>query len=114
MRGKWMIHAAAVPLLIGLLWLMWRFDVPCPVRALLRVPCPACGVTRALAALLRLDVGASLTYHPLALPLCAAALLALHRPLFRRTRAVDCFVIAVAVAVLALYVARLFCGTIPA
>jgi hypothetical protein len=45
----------------------------CLVRLALGVPCPACGLTRATIAAARLDFGAALRWHPLSLPLLAAA-----------------------------------------
>ncbi len=39
---------------------------PCPFRALVGVPCLTCGSTRALLALARFDVGAALSWNPLA------------------------------------------------
>jgi hypothetical protein len=47
----------------------------CVVRLALGVPCPACGLTRATIAAARLDFGAALRWHPLSLPLMAAAAL---------------------------------------
>ncbi|MCA9603429.1 MAG: DUF2752 domain-containing protein, partial [Myxococcales bacterium] len=48
---------------LGLLLLV---DVPvCPSKALLGVPCPGCGMTRAVKALLTGDVLGALRYHPL-------------------------------------------------
>lgn len=42
-------------------------DLPlCPTRALFGVPCPGCGLTRASAALLRLDLVSVWRFHPLA------------------------------------------------
>ncbi len=37
----------------------------CPLRALAGIPCPGCGLTRALVAALRGDLAASLRFHPL-------------------------------------------------
>ncbi len=37
----------------------------CAVRQVTGVPCPGCGLSRALAALLRLDFRAALAYHPM-------------------------------------------------
>jgi len=45
----------------------------CLVHRALGVPCPGCGFTRALLALARGDLAASLTLHPLALPALALA-----------------------------------------
>ncbi|MFI5198537.1 MAG: DUF2752 domain-containing protein [Thermoanaerobaculia bacterium] len=39
---------------------------PCPFRSLLGIPCPTCGSTRALLALAHFDVGAALSWNPLA------------------------------------------------
>ena len=41
----------------------------CASQHLLGVPCPGCGFTRALVALARGDLGASLGFHPVAVPL---------------------------------------------
>ena len=40
-------------------------NVPCIIRALLGFPCMGCGMSRAVTAVLRLDFGAALSYHPL-------------------------------------------------
>ena len=85
----------------------------CGFRFVLGAPCPGCGMTRAMAALLRGDLPASLRWHPLALPLALAAAgalaLALNegitgRPTFRRAAdrwglpaTVACFVLLAAV-----------------
>lgn len=39
---------------------------PCPVKALLGIPCPSCGTARAALALARLDFAAALGWNPLA------------------------------------------------
>jgi len=46
-------------LAVGLAW--WR----CPVAELLGVPCPGCGLTRAVLALATGDVARALSVHPL-------------------------------------------------
>ena len=65
----------------------------CGFRYALGADCPGCGMTRAMAALLRGDLRGSLRWHPLALPIALAAgtalALAVHegatgRPTFRR------------------------------
>jgi hypothetical protein len=47
--------------------------VLCPFRRLTHLPCPGCGMTRALLALIRGDLHAALAFHPLS-PLVAVAL----------------------------------------
>ncbi len=44
----------------------------CLLRLALGIPCPACGLTRAMLAAARLDLGAALRGHPLSLGLLAA------------------------------------------
>jgi hypothetical protein len=44
----------------------------CLLRLALGIPCPACGLTRATLAAMRLDFGAALRWHPLSLALLAA------------------------------------------
>lgn len=60
--------------LYGLLALL---GTPCLLRSLWGLPCPGCGMTRALMALLRLELWQALEYHPMvwSLPLIAAAIL---------------------------------------
>jgi hypothetical protein len=45
----------------------------CGMRVVLGIPCPGCGMTRALLAAARLDWAASMRWHPLALPLLVVA-----------------------------------------
>lgn len=41
--------------------------VLCPFRAIIGVPCPFCGMTTALGAILRLDIAGGFELHPLVL-----------------------------------------------
>jgi hypothetical protein len=62
-------------LLAAAAWLR-AFGLPplvCPFHALTGLPCPTCGVTRALAALVAGNLGASLRLHPAVLPGVALA-----------------------------------------
>ncbi len=40
----------------------------CPFRAVLHIPCPGCGMTRALVSLLSGNLQASLVWHPMLIP----------------------------------------------
>ena len=52
------VMAAELCLQLGLAW-------TCPMIALLNVPCPSCGTTRAFAALANLDLLAAIKFNPL-------------------------------------------------
>ncbi len=60
-RRFWRIH---LPILAGLtLWL--ALVRVCPIDWLFGVPCPGCGMSRALLCALRLDFAGAFHYHPL-------------------------------------------------
>jgi hypothetical protein len=69
----WLVLVAAVPTAVTGAWLLYRFDpnaagspfLPCLFRALTGFYCPGCGMTRALHALLHLDLGTALRMNPL-------------------------------------------------
>lgn len=44
---------------------MWQTGISCVFLHFLGIPCPGCGMTRALCALLRLDFVGALKYNPL-------------------------------------------------
>ncbi len=54
----------------------WHPPLPCPLRALTGVPCPFCGLTRAVTALFRGDLVGSLRYNPFGLVLVVMAVVA--------------------------------------
>lgn len=53
----------AITLGVLLVWVALR--LPCPVRWLSGVPCPACGMSRACLAALRLDFSTAMAFHPM-------------------------------------------------
>ena len=107
-------RAAAGPLAaLGLVTLLlYVTGIGCPILYLSGVPCPGCGMSRALHALLRLDLAGALRFHPLVYALFPAGLfLALGKyPLLgtrRRQNALLCAMIFLFVAV---YAIRLLMG----
>ena len=55
-------------------------SVACPLRATTGIPCPFCGMTRAVVAAVHGHVGASLAFNPGGIVVLALALVALVRP----------------------------------
>jgi len=94
-RGSRALPAVAaivwLPVLLAALRLYAPFagagPVVCALRIVGGVPCPGCGMTRALGEMLSGRIGASWRYHPLALPILASlvvvwiyGVLAVYRP----------------------------------
>ncbi|MBP5638477.1 MAG: DUF2752 domain-containing protein [Victivallales bacterium] len=52
------------------LFFLRKFEL-CPCRMFLGIPCPGCGLTHSVIALLHGDVLGSIVYHPFTLPLIA-------------------------------------------
>ncbi len=93
----------------------------CPFALCTGMACPGCGMTRAASNLIRGDIGAAITYHPL-IPLVAAQLLGgwvwfmLRRsgrvgPMSQKMLNLTLF--GTAVALLAVWAVRMASGTLP-
>ena len=48
-----------------LAFLFYRLGVRCLFRTLLHIPCPGCGMTRAVVSLLHLEFPTAFSYHPM-------------------------------------------------
>lgn len=81
--------------------------IACPIRFITSEPCPGCGVTRSLLALLRLDFAAAAYYNP-ASPLIAVLLLCglHHNALKLNSKAMTAFYVLGLICVLASYLLR--------
>ena len=64
----------AVPYIV-----MFGLGVTCPIRYVSGLPCPACGLTRAVLCLLRLDLAGSFRMYPLAVPVIASIYVIIHK-----------------------------------
>jgi hypothetical protein len=70
-RGLTRLRPALPPILLGAGLALVPYPT-CLLRLALGIPCPGCGMTRAVLAAARLDLFAAERYHPLSLPLLAA------------------------------------------
>ena len=55
------------------------FNITCPIKYMTGVPCPTCGMTRAMLALMRLDIKGYIEYNPMAFFMFLTVFLYLHR-----------------------------------
>lgn len=80
---------AAALLVGGALWQLSPIHPPlvCPLRATTGIPCPFCGMTRAVTSAVRGDITASLRYNPGGIVLVVLAIVVLVAPLLLRGRA---------------------------
>ena len=105
------ITVTAVLVTVGLVR-RFAFGVICMLRELTGIPCPACGMSRALLSLVRLDIAAAFRYHPVFWVFPIACFCAVMCAIGEKRRKlwVTCF-IACAVIFLLCWVIRLATGT---
>ena len=71
-----LFFVGGILLILGylLFWHLTGLGFVCPLHEFFGFSCPGCGITRALAALMRFDVLGALSYHPLVFLLIAYVL----------------------------------------
>ena len=103
--------------LLSLFVIGWIKGITCPFLVFLHIPCPTCGVTRAMISLLRADLSAYLHYNALALPLSASAIICFFRNRIGCRRVACYSVLSVLLINFIYYVFRLMlyfeCGIFP-
>lgn len=96
--------------LFGLIFsLILFFDLPCLFRFVTSIPCPTCGITRAVISLLSGDLKSSLAYNPMALPV----IIGLTGFLLFRTRKSQLMLLVILSCNIMVYFYRLINGLIP-
>ena len=85
--------------------------IHCPIKYLLGISCPGCGMTRALLAALRLDLAAAFGYNPAwcALILCLACALPLY--FLGKRRAAKITAVVFLVILVTVYAVRMISGS---
>lgn len=91
-RIRWAMLGLCLSILVALLYRAWwggAIGVPCLIKSLTGIPCPMCGMTRSLTALLQGNVSQSTSFHGLGILFLMTLLLVLLKVtlelLFRRS-----------------------------
>ncbi len=117
MRQLLIKHAVIFAILTVFILILVTTGIGCPIRAVTGIPCPGCGITRALLAAMRLQWRSAFSLHPLfplALPFLFCAVHA-NAP-FLRGRArpfVVVFLVCCTLLFFAIYALRMLHGQIP-
>lgn len=116
MRTKALLNHIKIFLLLGSIIAFFNLSyIGCPIRFATGIPCPTCGITRALISLLHLDFAGYFYYLPPALPLIAAILMLIHRDVYQpfRSKPAKLFIWLALADTLLVYAYRLYFGLIP-
>lgn len=82
-RSEYATRAVAGGMLaVAAAWPVLPFHPPlaCPLRSITGIPCPLCGMTRAVVAIAHGHIGASLAFNPGGIAVLLIAIVALIRP----------------------------------
>ena len=95
-------------------------NITCPIRWLIRIPCPGCGTTRALISLIKLNFKDYFYYNAMALPILLVVFLQLHNDVeipkvnnVKKKRLTNIITIIILVGVILYYIYRLYFKLIP-
>lgn len=82
----------------------------CIIKKIIGFPCPSCGVTRSLTALVRLDFHESFYYHPLSIFIVISILYFIYskKPMGGSERVQKAIIIIVVVIILGTYIYRMY------
>jgi len=101
---KLIFHAVV---LTALAFVLLFLDI-CPIKSIIGIPCPTCGMTRSLQALLNLDFRLSFYYNPMTIPFCLVLWFAIHKDMFKMGKKTkDIILIVSAVVIFTVYITRL-------
>ena len=105
---SWIKRNSVGIIAVAILALLIIFDLyKCPLKLILGFPCPTCGVTRALLALIRLDITGYLKYNAMAVFLLSVIAIELLRPKIKHKTIADIYVYSVLLINIVYYIIRL-------
>ena len=93
-------------------------NITCPIRAIIRIPCPGCGSTRAILSLLKFDFAGYFHYNAMAVPASFAVVAFISMDLdivkkYISTKVIYAIVMPILACDMAYYVYRLIFNLIP-
>ncbi|MBE6601175.1 MAG: DUF2752 domain-containing protein [Ruminococcaceae bacterium] len=101
---KHLVYLLALSLIV---LLITGLKIGCPILYVFKIPCPCCGITRALISFCKGDWNGYLHYHALALPLLGAIWMLLHKKLFNKQVLLSVFSFTVLLCNFLYYIYRL-------
>ena len=85
-KQKWkeliLMHATLLAVILLYMFILVKLEIYCPIRYATGIPCPGCGMSRALGCLLRLDISGSLRCNPALVPCVTAMFFLVNRETF--------------------------------
>lgn len=67
-KNKLLILGLIITLILIFL-VVYKLDLPCVFKSIFNIPCPACGMSRALRSIFKLEIAKSFSYNILAFPI---------------------------------------------
>ena len=83
------------------------FEITCPIKHITGVPCPTCGMTRAMLALIELDIKGYMEYNPMSIFMFTAVFLFLHRDFLKKKKWIEWYMTIVLLVNSIVYISQL-------
>ncbi len=101
-------HIIIFAIIISYMIFLHYFKIGCPVKYILKIPCPTCGATRAAILLLKGSFKESIKMYPLLIPLVVSIFLGIHfdTKLIKRNKAALAFIILTSVVIFISYLTK--------
>lgn len=108
MRRILIEHLFYIGIISLVYYLLTKFGIGCPIRYLIGIPCPTCGVCHALLCLFDLNWGGYVSHNVMAVPLLFAALSLLHNRVLQNKKKYLVFSYVILIVNIVIYLDRYF------
>ena len=106
-------HIKIIVIIITTMLLYDIVGISCPIRNLFGVPCPSCGMTRSLVALINFDFSLSLFYNPMTILTILLFLFTIHKDLLCKPKYSKIIILLSSSSIFIVYIFRLINCKIP-